>query len=199
MLGLIRHGETVANEAGLYAGLTEYELTPNGRLQAARIGEFVISNLSKSLLIDRSITSSPISRAYETAEIVADYLPGVSIALDERIREVDYGRLDGAPIKKGISFINEAHRHNGGEFNIEPIAGIQQRATDFITANAEYLDSASPKIKLAVGHGALWSVVAALVRSHPLSGVKIPKNYEIILLTNDSTEIIDTRELDSTP
>ena len=195
MLGLIRHGETVANEAGLYAGLAEYELTPNGRSQAARVGAFVATEFSRDLLIDRSITSSPISRAYQTAEIIAEYLPGADIIVDERIREVDYGTLDGKPIRKGVSFINEAHRHGGGEFSVEPAASIRQRASDFIADNAEYLDPTSRKIKLAVGHGALWSVASAIAQSHPLFNVKIPKNYEIILLTSDSARIIDTREM----
>lgn len=198
MLGLIRHGETVANEAGLYAGLAEYELTLNGRSQAARVGAFIATELSKDLLIDGPIISSPISRAYQTAEIITGHLPGVDIVLDERIREVDYGRLDGEPIRKGLSFINEAYRHNGGEFEVEPAASIRQRASNFIADNAEYLDPMSRKIKLAVGHGALWGVASALVQAHPLLNAKIPKNYEIILLARDSASVIDTREMSDT-
>lgn len=93
MLCLIRHGETAANQARLYAGLRDYELTSTGRAQAARIGDFILSMLSDTLLIDRLIVSSPLPRARQTAEIIAGALPGTEIVTDSRILEVDYGQL----------------------------------------------------------------------------------------------------------
>lgn len=108
MLYLIRHGETSANQAGLYAGLAEYELTSNGQAQAKNIGDFVTSQLLNGLCIDEIIISSPSNRARITAKIIANYFNGTRVVIDDRINEVDYGKLDGTPIRKGISFIDEA-------------------------------------------------------------------------------------------
>lgn len=194
MLYLIRHGETSANQAGLYAGLAEYELTSNGQAQAKNIGDFVTSQLLNGLCIDEIIISSPSNRARITAKIIANYFNGTRVVIDDRINEVDYGKLDGTPIRKGISFVDEAQRENGGLYGVEPIADIKRRAHHFIVDNAEHLDPQSTKIKLAVGHGALWSVIYNLVQSRPLSKVKLQKNYEVISLTTASTSIIDTRK-----
>jgi broad specificity phosphatase PhoE len=194
MLCLIRHGETVANQAGLYAGLTEYELTPTGKSQAVRIGEYILSVYPDNLVIDKSIISSPIGRAHQTAIIISKLLPEADVITDNRIREVDYGFLDGTPIRKGISFIDEAQIVGGGVYGVEPVLNIQRRASDFLKDNEQHLDPKSSKIKLAVGHGALWSVVSALAQSHPLASAKIQKNYEIILLTSNGGQVIDTRK-----
>lgn len=155
--------------------------------------------LSDTLLIDRLIVSSPLPRARQTAEIIAGALPGTEIVTDSRILEVDYGQLDGTPIRKGVSFADEAQQKDGGMYRVEPISNIQQRAGEFLADHIDHLDPQSNKLKLAVGHGALWSVIPFLMQSRPLSEVKIQKNYEIVLLTADRVEIVDTRAVDPSP
>ena len=135
-------------------------MTQNGRNQAARIGEFVASKIADGFVVDEHITTSPIRRAYQTAEIIAEYLPSAT---------------------------------NGGRFGVETAAHVDRRVRAFISDNTEYLDASSDKIKLAIGHGALWGVTTTLVESRPIRSARIPKNYEVTLLSGRSVEIIDTR------
>lgn len=65
-LFLIRHGETVDNVAGLYAGVRDSLLTNHGIEQARRLGEhFTKEEIHISF---DHIFASPLSRAYKTAQ-----------------------------------------------------------------------------------------------------------------------------------
>lgn len=62
---LIRHGETIYNARGIYLGWTAVPISQKGRNQ--------VLNLKRRLKKEniRSIYSSPLKRAYQTAEIIA--------------------------------------------------------------------------------------------------------------------------------
>lgn len=64
-LVLVRHGQSTANASGVWQGQSEYSLSEEGRRQASLAG--------RALAGERfgAIYSSPLSRAFETAEIVA--------------------------------------------------------------------------------------------------------------------------------
>jgi broad specificity phosphatase PhoE len=61
---LIRHGQSTANAMGVWQGQMEFPLSEEGRIQARKVG--------KALAGERidGIYSSPLGRAFETAEIV---------------------------------------------------------------------------------------------------------------------------------
>ena len=82
---LTRHGLTSAGDV-LLGGQLDVSLAPGGRAQA----EALRGRLA-GVRIDRMI-ASPMLRAIETAQIVA---AGRPIEIDERLREVDYGRWEG--------------------------------------------------------------------------------------------------------
>ena len=81
---LTRHGQATAGEVML-GGQLDVPLTPGGRAQA----EALARRLS-GVRIDR-IVSSPMLRALETAQAIATGRP---VELDERLRELDYGRWE---------------------------------------------------------------------------------------------------------
>ncbi|KAL2016983.1 hypothetical protein VTK56DRAFT_2702 [Thermocarpiscus australiensis] len=70
-LFLVRHGETVDNVAGIYAGTRDSPLTAHGALQARRLGAHLAA---RSAVIGpiRHIFSSDLRRAVETAQAVVD-------------------------------------------------------------------------------------------------------------------------------
>lgn len=90
-LYLIRHGENLANLTKEFSYLkVDYPLTPKGKLQAEQ---------TASLLQDRGIAavySSPLRRAYETAEQLAMLL-GQDVVVMEQFRELNVGDLEGQP------------------------------------------------------------------------------------------------------
>ncbi|KAL2146782.1 hypothetical protein VTI28DRAFT_2263 [Corynascus sepedonium] len=70
-LFLVRHGETVDNVAGIYAGVRDSPLTAHGVLQARRFGAHLAS---RSAVIGpvRHVFASDLKRAVETATAVID-------------------------------------------------------------------------------------------------------------------------------
>jgi broad specificity phosphatase PhoE len=88
MLILVRHGESVANAQGLLLGRTDAELTDSGREQAAAARSLLTGPVAE-------VRTSPLSRARDTADLLALGLP---VTVDERWVEVDYGELECQPL-----------------------------------------------------------------------------------------------------
>ena len=85
---LVRHGETTANQSGLLSGWQDVELTKRGQAQARELKDRLDSESFDG------VWSSDLSRAQQTAQIA---YPRTSSIIDPRLREIDFGRLDGAP------------------------------------------------------------------------------------------------------
>ncbi len=97
MIYFVRHGESEANQRGVFAGQKEDSvLSEKGKEQAKNTAHEI---KNKNLKIDK-IISSPLKRALETAEIIANEIGFNSsdIAIDNRITEYDMGSLTGTPI-----------------------------------------------------------------------------------------------------
>jgi broad specificity phosphatase PhoE len=86
LLYLVRHGLTVWNREGRYQGDLDVPLAPEGREQALRLGRRLLGTRWDA------VWSSDLSRARETAELVA---PGAQLRLDAGFREIGYGAWEG--------------------------------------------------------------------------------------------------------
>ena len=87
-LFLVRHGATAATEEDRFSGSTAAELSEEGRWQAARLGE----RLSRQHIT--AIYSSPLSRALDTARIVAGHC-GLEPITRDGLREIGHGHWEG--------------------------------------------------------------------------------------------------------
>lgn len=87
-LVLVRHGETVWHAENRYAGISDVELTPRGREQAAELASWA----SGAGLA--AVWASTLSRAVITAETAAAKA-GLSVRTDARLRELDFGQGEG--------------------------------------------------------------------------------------------------------
>lgn len=81
---LIRHGETEWNVIGRYQGQADPPLNANGRLQAYALAEKLIDSGLEVLY------SSPLKRAAQTAEILAQQL-SIPVKFDRRFFEIHQG------------------------------------------------------------------------------------------------------------
>ncbi len=86
MLIVVRHGRTDANASGLLLGRLDPPLDDLGRRQATA--------LAAALPGPARVISSPLQRAQETAAAF-----GRPVELDDRWIELDYGKLDGTPLR----------------------------------------------------------------------------------------------------
>ncbi len=85
---LVRHGATTATTGERFSGAENVDLTEEGRWQAARLGD---------RLRDERIAaaySSPLSRAMDTARLVAECC-ALSIETRDGLREISHGRWEG--------------------------------------------------------------------------------------------------------
>jgi broad specificity phosphatase PhoE len=86
VLIIVRHGRTEANASGLLLGRrVDPPLDELGRRQAVALA---------GALPAARVVSSPLQRARETAEAF-----GRPVVVDERWIELDYGELDGTPLR----------------------------------------------------------------------------------------------------
>jgi len=95
----IRHGETQWNADGRLQGVQDTALNELGRRQAVQAGQiladlFVRDGRDSSKL---PFLSSPLNRARSTMELVrgALQLQPLDYAIDDRLREIGYGRWEG--------------------------------------------------------------------------------------------------------
>jgi broad specificity phosphatase PhoE len=87
------HALTVDNERGIATGWLPGELSRSGRRLARELGERRRNNGIAAVFC------SDLRRAIETAEI-AFVGSGIPIHRDARLRECDYGELNGAPVEQ---------------------------------------------------------------------------------------------------
>ncbi len=87
---LLRHGESVGNAESRWQGQADFPLTEKGRAQAKSLAE---RWTREKVEFDR-IIASPLTRAKETAEIIASAL-GLEIEFDPLWLERDNGEFSG--------------------------------------------------------------------------------------------------------
>ena len=148
----LRHGETDWNARNLSQGNIDIPLNEVGRAQA-----ITASKLLRNRGI-RTIVSSPLSRAQDTAKAAAAEIGG-QITLDEELREVSFGEQEGQPMGDWYdSWI-------AGDYlpdRAEPFADLKARA---VRALNRALEGESPV--LVVAHGALFRAVRAAMGLEP--------------------------------
>lgn len=143
-----RHGESVLNAAGLYAGQRDTPLTKLGREQAKHAGKQA-ENFDIDLIV-----SSPLVRAHETAQIIAvaiDY-PVNKIITNNLFKERALGSLEGKP----WAFSHEDETKFPDMENKADMIERVQKALDFL--RAQKADNI-----LLVGHGTFATVLRTVL------------------------------------
>ncbi len=85
----IRHGETQWNRESRFQGIRDIPLNENGKSQGQKAAEFL-----KDVGIDFGV-SSPLLRPKETAEIILQYHPNITLDLREPLTEICHGLWEG--------------------------------------------------------------------------------------------------------
>lgn len=137
-LYFVRHGLSQLNAEGRVAGHTDTPLTLKGKQQATKAGQS-----AKNLEIEH-IISSPLSRAYDTAKIIAEEIgyPTDKIEINPLFIERNFGAMEQQPYTPDIDYdgIADAER-------IDVFLGRAEQAI-------KYLHSLPYNKILVVSHGA---------------------------------------------
>jgi len=167
----IRHGESEANVAGVFAGGAEDSLlTARGRAQAKQAAEKL-----QDIHIDTIIASS-LRRTLETAQIIAAGIgyDARNIATDERLKEYNVGAAQGEPLR-GMTAQKLIHF---------PGAEDPQDFAKRVTAVLQEI-KAMPGTILVVAHGGVSRLIECLKEGKdPENFYDMPKqnNAEILEL-----------------
>ena len=151
-IALMRHGQTDWNLAGRVQGHTNIPLNETGRQQAREAAE-VLATAGSTWA---HLTSSPLIRARETAQIVADRLQMQLADPLESLIEQNYGEAEGSSVE------DLALKWPTREFKLgESAEAVAQRALDTI----ELLSTTHEgEPVLAVTHGAYIRRLIATMR-----------------------------------
>lgn len=126
---IIRHGQTDLNKNHVLQGRVDEPLNEDG-LRQAKSAAALLRTLDVS--IDQ-VWSSPLQRAKDTAEIIAD--EGVPIQTDDRLLEMDYGPYEGmdltSPPPEIMAFFGDFVNQPAPE-GMESLPHVTQRLGDFL-------------------------------------------------------------------
>lgn len=145
MLYIIRHGKTAMNAGMRLQGRSDQPLSEAGRDQAAEAAERF---RDMGVKIDK-IYSSPLVRALQTAEYIAD---GAETVIDDRLIEMDYGPYEGMdlmdPAPEVIEFFSD-FINVPAPAGMEPLHAVTARLGRFLE---EIREEASVKNVLISTH-----------------------------------------------
>lgn len=170
---VMRHGQSLANTAGLIVshpenGLTGYGLSSKGRRQ-------VEAGINASALTAKTrIFSSDFKRAKETAEIAHRLLHSpYPVEFDTRLRERNFGELElGSDTRYKEVWIADQSNPGHSEYGVENLQSVIGRSVDLMLECEEKL---SDETCLLVSHGDILQILqTAFSGIHPSCHRELP-------------------------
>ena len=171
-LFLIRHGETVDNVAGLYAGVRDSTLTNHGAEQTRKLGQY----FAKNGVQFTHVFASPLCRAFKTAEAIVEAQPRtnaqtadttskkLSITKVPEIIERDFGYYEGKPFSSRSGPRNQQDdeaRNQSGFVDAENAESMATRIETFLDGHLVPLFDSDHEhgehVVAIVSHGMLLS------------------------------------------
>jgi phosphoserine phosphatase len=183
---LVRHGETEWNRQKRFQGQIDVPLNENGRSQSKKAAEFL-----KAIPIDQAITS-PMLRPKETAEIILQHHPDVTLGFEDNLKEISHGLWEGkleAEIEQ--EFSGELHRwqHTPEMVQMPEGENLQQvwdRATTAWNAIVQTaISQPKPGTTLVVAHDAVNKAILCHVLGLP------PDRFWSFKQGNGAVSVID--------
>ena len=148
-------------------------LTERGRRDAEALARRL-----EGVAVDR-IISSPLGRAVETAQILADRI-GAAIETDERLTELDYGAWEGLTVEEiDRRFPGERDEYDanpamtrvgGGETGLDVAARLSRFFDELLDW---WQEQASDRMCLLVGHSSVNRIMLAVLLAVPLADYRL--------------------------
>ena len=164
---LLRHGESLANVAGLIASrpanAAAYGLTERGREQVR--AAVAAARAAGTLGGVRRVVTSPLLRARESAEIAAEIL-GAELVEDARLSERGFGELELGPDHSyGQVWSADRDDPTHERWGVESITSVLGRARELL---AELDAAAGDEPIVLCTHGDVASVLLCACQGLPL-------------------------------
>ena len=184
----IRHGETEWNAEGRLQGMRDIPLNDLGRKQAAQAGVILADLFARDGRSETSLefVASPLTRARSTMELVREVLrlPPRQYQVDDRLREIGYGRWEGATLAETEISDPELYvRRQAEKWTVPPPEGesyvqVQARVSDWY----DQLKADT----VAVAHGGTGrALMVALGIETPQSAAELTIEQGAVYVFND--------------
>lgn len=151
LICLIRHGQTDWNLQKRLQGREDVPLNETGRLQSAAVADFFAQAKAKGMSVG-AVCSSPLSRAKDTADCIAERL-GVKSVVCERLNERDYGNISGMTVEERRKAFPRGENPQNNMESVPAAASRMLRAFDDI------LEISEGRTVVAVSHGGIINSV----------------------------------------
>ncbi|MDY0909858.1 histidine phosphatase family protein [Microbacterium sp. CFBP9034] len=171
-LTLIRHGETDWNRDRRIQGSTDIPLNDTGREQAREAGRLLRERLDAATPV--TVAASDLSRARETAEIIAAALGADAPRLYPGLRERAYGEAEG--VEADEFFRRWGDWHSADVPGAEPRPVLRERALGALRqAVRDHRRATGPgeATLIVVAHGALIRELIGHASGGELPGVGV--------------------------
>lgn len=180
---IVRHGRDDDSYRG---GWSSLGLVPEGMEQAKRLGVYLKEKKDEYSI--KTVVSSDLVRATETAEILAEALE-LQVIFDERLREADNGELAGMRNKEALekypglfwNTLESEECYPGGESPKQFYTRIKGWFETFLAECKEFEGNV-----LVVTHGGVINVMYHLVRNMEWSNKNKP-----VPVANCSVHVLD--------
>ncbi len=191
---IVRHGETKWNKEKRLQGSTDILLSEAGRDLAIKTGQALMDTK-----ID-IIYSSPLKRAYETANLIRNGRD-IELITDDRIRELNFGSFEGKSYTELIDndtafkyFFDEPHLYQPTDDG-ESLNHLIERAGNFMHEVIEPLEATCQRVMI-VAHGAINKGIMSYIKKHSLEHFwagGLQRNCNVIILdyTDGNYTILD--------
>ena len=185
-LYFVRHGESEANAAHIFAGQTDSPLTARGRDQAK-----VVARALAPVRFDR-IVASALSRTRDTAAAIA---AGRDLQVESfpDLNEIDLGEAAGKPFDevRGLPGYESDgfHQWPGGE-SLEEVVTRAMRVIDRLVAES------AGRTVCVVGHGGVTRILVSKFMDVLPRLIRVPAtNTNITIVTHDPARGYEVQEM----
>lgn len=170
---IVRHGETTMNAGGLLNGRGDALLTELGRRQAGWLRPVLAGERFDS------VWSSDLRRAVDTARLAWG-----EPRIDSRLREIDFGRLEGRPYDALPA------EHKQGLLRFEDFRAPDGESLEELSSRVvEFLDTLEPGRHLVFTHGGVSRAVLRQVGPD-----RFPPNGSLLALDWPRRKLLFVRE-----
>ncbi len=186
MIYLVRHGESEANISKRYCGITDVELSQLGFEQAKEAGKIL-----KDKTI-HNIFSSPLKRAKNTAEIIADEI-GFNkndIVIEKSLTEVNFGIFENLTWEEIVEQYAEESQ-TWVEFKHKYKFPKGEGYDDIILRISDFFDNVPDNSLIATHYGVIQSLLLyfEIADDTTIWDYKI-SNCDILIINNKKIENI---------
>ncbi len=166
-LFLVRHGQSEWNAQGRWQGQADPPLSSSGR-EEARLAADRLDGFSGSFI------ASPLLRARQTAEIIADELGDGTVHVENDLREIDVGGFSGLTNDEiAERFPDEWAALRGGSLRVFPTGEAREAFRIRVLAALDVLTSLYQSGELlVVTHGGAIGAIERHLDVHPGVGVR---------------------------